>query len=111
MAANIFIYCPPAEDGPSWSLFEVELEAFFDGAAEDCGAGAGIAGFNLDCEIANGVDPHGLADRLKPFLMSVGVVPGTFFTVYSDGWEPGKSWRRVEVFGEDRWLSDANPHT
>lgn len=85
---------------------EEELESFFDGAAEDCGAGAGKAGFNLDYEFTEGVDVHAWADRLKPFLAGVGVRPGTRFDVFPDGWEPGGEWRSVEVFGEDRLRSD-----
>ena len=36
--------------------------------------------------------------RLAPQLPN----PGTKFDVLPDGWEPGREWRRVEVFGEDR---------
>ncbi len=98
MAANIYVYCPAGADGLSRSDLEAELEAFFGGAAEDCGAGSGIKGFNLDYELADGADPDAWAERLKPFLAGIGVLPGTFFTVYPDGWKPGQAWRRIEVF-------------
>ena len=106
MAANIYVYCPVGTDGLSRCDLEEELEAFFGSAAEDCGAGTGIAGFNLDFELAEGEDPHAWADRLKPYLASIGVRPGTKFDVFPDGWEPGMEWRRVEVFGEDRRRTD-----
>ena len=106
MAANIYIYCPAGADGLSRCNLEEELEAFFGGTAEDCGAGIGIAGFNLDYALAAGEDPHAWADRLKPFLAIIGVAHGTKFDVFSDGWEPGMEWRRVEVFGEDRRRTD-----
>ena len=109
MAANIYVYCPPGADGLPRGELEAELEEFFGGAAEDCGAGSGIKGFNLDYELAEGEDPNAWADRLKPFLAGLGVRPGTFFTVYPDGWVTGMAWRRVEVFGADRWLTEPDP--
>src|SRR3954449_7509091 len=102
MAANIYIYCPARDDGLSRCGLEEKLEAFFGGRAEDCGAGTGIEGFNLDYELTEGEDPHAWADRLEPFLAMIGARPGTKFDVFPDGWEPGIEWRRVEVFGEDR---------
>lgn len=102
MAANIYIYCPSAAvSGLSRSDLEEELEEFFGDAAEDCGAGSGEAGFNLDFDLEDGEDPQAWADRLKPFLAKIGVRKGTVFDVFPDGWEPGMEWRRVEVFGED----------
>jgi hypothetical protein len=106
MAANIYVYSPPGTDGLSRTDLEEALEAFFGDAAEDCGAGVGFAGFNLDYELAEDEDPHAWADRLKPFLASIGVRPGSKFDVFPDGWEPGMEWRRVEVFGEDRRRTD-----
>ena len=106
MAANIYIYCPSGVGGLDRCDLEEELEAFFGNAAEDCGAGTGLAGFNLDYELAEGEDPHAWADRLKPFLAHIGVRPGTKFDVFPDGWEPGMEWRRVEVFGEDQRRTD-----
>jgi hypothetical protein len=68
VAANIYVYCPAGADGLSRCDLEAELEAFFGGAAEDCGAGSGIKGFNLDYELADVEDPDTWAERLKPFL-------------------------------------------
>jgi hypothetical protein len=106
VAANIFVYCPSGTDGLARCDLEGELEAFFGDAAEDCGAGTGIKAFNLDYELAEGEDPHAWADRLKPFLESIGARPGTWFDVFPDGWEPGMEWRRVEVYGEDGRRTD-----
>ncbi len=109
MAANIFVYCPSAGCGLSRIDLEEELEVFFGEAAEDCGAGGGKDGFNLDYELTDGEDPDAWADRLKPFLERIGVRPGTTFDVFVDGWEPGMEWRRVEVFGTDRRLTKPDP--
>ena len=106
MAANIYIYFPADEDGSDREDVAEELEAFFGDAAEDCGAGSGLAGFNLDYVLADDEDPYAWADRLKPFLARLGVPPGTAFTVFPDGWEPGMEWRSVCVFGEDRRRTD-----
>jgi hypothetical protein len=106
--ANIYVYCPVGEEGPSRCELEKELEAFFGGAAEDCGAGTCQRGFNLDYEFTPGQDPHAWADRLKPFLAGLGVRSGTYFDVLPDGWEPGVEWRRVEVFGRD-WRRTDRP--
>jgi hypothetical protein len=110
VAANIYVYCPAGSEGLARCDLEEELAAFFGGAAEDCGAGAGKMGFNLDYELAEGEDPNEWSDRLKAFLATIPVRPGgTFFTVYPDGWEPGMPWRRVEVSGADRWVTERDP--
>jgi hypothetical protein len=109
VAANIYVYCPSGIPGLSRCDLEEELEAFFGNAAEDCGAGSGNAGFNLDCELAEGEDANVWADRLKEFLQRIGVRIGTVFEVFPDGWEPGIARRRVEVFGTDRWLTEREP--
>ena len=106
MPANIYIYCPVGKKGLSRADLAEELEEFFGDAAEDCGAGSGKAGFNLDYELADGEDPHAWGDRLKRFLKRIGVQPGTKFDVFPDGWKPGMEWRRVEVFGEDQRRTD-----
>lgn len=99
MAANIYIYCPANRAGLDRNDLEEELVRFFGDAAEDCGAGSGASGFNLDYELATGAEVHDWADRLKVFLVGIGVRAGTTFDVFPHGWEPGREWRRVEVFG------------
>jgi hypothetical protein len=106
MGANIYIYCPSDHPGLARCDLEEELEAFFGDAAEDVGAGGGAPGFNLDYELAEGEDPDAWADRLREFLKQVGVRSGTVFEVFADGWQPGMEWRSVEVFGEDRRLTN-----
>ncbi len=81
MAAKIYVYCPGGAAGLCRCDLEEKLEGFFGGAAEDCGAGSGNMGFSLDYELAAGEDPEAWAVRLKPFLASIGVRPGTFFPV------------------------------
>jgi hypothetical protein len=105
MAANIYVYCPSGGKGLSRADLEEELEEFFGDAAEDCGAGSGKDGFNLDYELEDDEDPEVWADRLKLFLQKIGVRPGTVFDVFVDGWEPGMEFRRVEVFGSNRRLT------
>lgn|GEM_PF-4277064 len=70
MAANVYLYVPASDDGPDREGIVDEMEAFFGGAAEECGAGAGADGFNLDYAFTPHQDPHVWADRLKPFLIS-----------------------------------------
>jgi hypothetical protein len=105
MGANIYVYCPSRKPGLSRCDLEEELETFFGNAAEDVGAGSGEAGFNLDYELAAGENVQQWADRLREFLKQIGVRPGTVFEVFVEGWKPGMAWRRVDVFGEDRWLT------
>ena len=64
------------------------------------------SGIILDYDLADGEDSHAWADRLTPFLVSIGVRLGTVFDVFPNGWEPGMEWRRVEVFGVDRRRAD-----
>lgn len=106
MAANIHVYVRATADGLGREDVAEELEAFFGAAAEECGAGTGAGGFNLDYELAAREDPHAWADRLGPFLAGLGVPPGTAFTVFPDGWELGAEWRSVCVYGEDRRRTD-----
>ncbi len=107
MAANIYVYCPSGEEGLYRGKLEAELEDFFGTSAELCGGGGGGAkGFNIDFELVDGEDLEAWVERLKSFLSNIGVRPSTFFTVHPDDWEPGMPWRRVEVFGEDRWLKE-----
>src|SRR5262249_37170018 len=103
--ANIYIYCPSGQPGLARCDLEEELETFFGSTAEDVGAGSGESGYNLDYELAKGENHEAWVDRLRVFLKQVGVRAGTVFEVFPDGWEPGMKWRRVEVFGEDRWLT------
>ncbi len=106
MAANIYVYCPPDMSGPDRYDLEERLETFFGDAAENCGAGSGEAGYHLDYELAEGEDPHEWADRLRPLLLGVRVRPGTVYDVFPDGWDTGREWRRVEVFGKDERRTD-----
>lgn len=107
MPADIYVYCPAGEEeGLIRGDLEYELEEFFGEAALVSGGGGGLMGFHIDFELADGQDVDAWVERLKVFLVQVGVRPSTFFTVYPDGWEPGTPWRRVEVFGTDRWLTE-----
>jgi hypothetical protein len=106
VGAKLYVYSPSGQPGLDRSDLEAVLEEFFDGAAEDVGAGSGQAGFNLDYELREGEVPQMWADRHRDFLRSIGVCPGTVLEVFADGWEPEQAWCRVEVFGEDRWLTE-----
>ena len=106
MPAHVYVYVPAADEGPYREGVAQALQAFFGTAAEDCGAGSGVRGFSLDCEMGAAKDPHAWADRLKPFLAGLGVPPGTAFTVFPDGWELGAESRSVCVYGEDLRRTD-----
>ena len=107
MAANIYIYFKSNDDdeGPDRSDLEEELEVFFGNSAEDCGAGSGLGGFNLDFALTPGEEIDAWAGRLKKFLLHLGVDSQTYFDSFVDGWEPGMERRRVEIYGSDRRLS------
>jgi hypothetical protein len=109
MATEIYIYCPSGEEGACRDDLEYEVEAFFGSAARFSGAGSGARGFNLDYQLADGQDVESWVGRLREFLKHAKARPGTCFEVYPAGWKPGAAWRRVEVFGADRWLTERDP--
>jgi hypothetical protein len=106
MGGNIYVYVPATDDGLDREDLADELEAFFGDAAEDCGAGSGKGGFNLDFELVEGSDVNAWADRLKPFLARLKIPRGSAFTVFPDEWELGMEWRSVCVYGEDQRRTD-----
>lgn len=106
MPATIYVYCNSSDGSPDRCDLEEALEEFFGAEAEDCGAGTGCGGFNLDFAVADGVDLDVLANRLKEFLVLIGVDPSTYFDVFCDNWTPGMEWRRVEVYGKDQRLTE-----
>jgi hypothetical protein len=105
MGAEIYVYCPNAEEGPDRSDLEDLLEGFFGAAARLTGGGGGTKGFNIDFELNAGENADQWADRLRAYLQTVGVRHGTAFEVFEAGWKDGMEWRRVEVFGRDRRLT------
>lgn len=111
MPTDIYIYSPPSVEGVEGACrsdLEDALEDFFDRAAESTGAGSGALGFNLDYALADGEDVEAWVARLRAFLRQANARPGTAFDVFPTGWEPGMPWRRVEVYGTDRWLTKSD---
>ena len=109
MATDIYIYCPSGEEGAIRGDLEDDVEEFFGDAARFSGAGSGVMGFNLDFELAAGEDVESWVVRLRDFLIQANARPSTFFEVFPDGWEPGQAWRRVDLKGGDRWLTERDP--
>src|SRR5262249_56345904 len=109
MATDIFIYCPSGDEGAIRGDLEYDLEGFFGQAAICTGGGGGVDGFNLDYELCDGQDVDSWVARLREFLKQAGAGRRTFFEVYPEEWEPGMVWRRVEVFGADRWTTERPP--
>lgn len=105
MATDIYIYFPTGKEGAGRGELQDDIEDFFGNAAEDVGAGSGIKGSNLDYELADGEDVEQWVTRLREFLRERGAKPGTWISVYPDGWQPGDPHRRVEVFGKDEWVT------
>jgi hypothetical protein len=105
MPTSVYIFCPSGEEGASRGVLEDELEEFFGAAAELSGGGGGVKGFNIDFELADGEDVDEWVSRLRQFLVQLRVRRGTRIQVFPDGWEHGMSWRRVEVFGSDQWVT------
>jgi hypothetical protein len=109
---DVYIYSPPPTEGVEGACrsdLEDAVEEFFGSAAEMTGAGSGSLGFNLDFALADGEDVESWVARLREFLKQANARPGTVFEVFPDGWEPGMAWRRVEVYGTDRWLTKRDP--
>ena len=107
MATEVYIYFPAADDMPVRGDMEIAVEDLFGRAARFAGGG-GAAGYNLDFALADGEDVDAWVIRLRELLRAEGAGAGTYFDVYPDGWRAGQSWRRVAVFGADRWLTDAD---
>ncbi|MCA9620179.1 MAG: hypothetical protein KC731_14245 [Myxococcales bacterium] len=105
--AHIYVYCGTDDDGLDRADLEAALEEFFGGRGEECGGGSGVHGFNVDFELATGEDPHPWVERLKSFLVQLGVSRSTYFDVFPEGWGPGAEWRRVEIFGADQRRTDS----
>lgn len=106
MGTEIYIYCPSGEEGAIRGDLEDEVEGFFGNAAMLTGAGGGLQGFNLDFELAEDQDVDVWVARLRDFLKQANARPSTFFDVYPEDWKPGMPWRRVHVFGEERWITE-----
>ncbi|MBY0228153.1 MAG: hypothetical protein K2W96_02615 [Gemmataceae bacterium] len=106
MTADIYIYFPTGKEGAGRTELEEELEGFFGGDARFSGAGSGVQGANLDFELEDGEDVGRWVTHRREFLRSHGAKPGTVFEVFPEDWEPGKPWRRVEVFGRDGWITE-----
>jgi hypothetical protein len=105
MGACIYIYCPTGEQGAMRGDLEDEVEEFFGGAAECVGGGSGVQGFNLDFELADGQDVESWVIGLREFLQQANARPSTFFEVFPENWKPGMAWRRIDLIGAERWLT------
>jgi len=110
VGAEIYINC---FDEPVWGHgairgnLEWDLEEFFGGAASQCGGSSGTEGFNLDFELAEGENLDHWVSRLREYLQQrpkTGRL--TYFDALPEDWAPGKPKRRVQVFGEDRWITE-----
>jgi hypothetical protein len=109
MATDIFNYCPSGDAGAIRGDLEYDLEGFFGEAASCTGGGGRVDGFNLDFELCDGQDEDSWVTRLREFLKRAGAGRRTFFDVYPKEGKPRMAWRRVEVFGADRWLTERPP--
>jgi hypothetical protein len=108
MSTNIYIYGGIDEDDElERDDLEDALRGVLKGAGRVTGAGCGGEGFNVDLSLAEGEDHDSWARRLVKLLRRLGAGPSTFFEVYPAGWKPGMGHRRVQVSGEDRWLTGA----
>ena len=109
MPTDIYIYCLSGEEGAIRGDLEYDVEEFFGAAARFSGARGGVPGFNLDFELADGEDVEAWVVRLRNFLKQENARPSTFFEVFPDGWKPAQAWRRVDLNGDDRWLTAREP--
>lgn len=110
MATDIYVYCPACDEESFRGDLEYDLEEFFGTAAANIGAGGGVDGFNLDYALRAGEDVEAWVARLRQFLAASEVAgPSTFFEVFPDGYKEGIAWRRVDLKGGDRWLTERDP--
>jgi hypothetical protein len=106
VAANIYIFCSAGVDELiRWDL-EEKLKVWLRRADEDFRAGVRKAEYNLHYEVREGHYAVGCAARVKAFLADKPGCPGTVLELFPDGWERGKPWLRLEVFGADRWVTE-----
>ncbi len=106
MSTDIYIYGPAEDDGLERDDLEDALRGLLGPAGRLTGAGSGVGGYNVDLTLAAGENLEVWIARLADLLRQLGAGPGTFFEVYPTGWKPGLPWRRIEVDGEDRWLTE-----
>lgn len=112
MSTNIYVYAGLDEDdGLYRDDLEDALRGLIKGVGQLTGAGSsfGDLGFNVDLSLPAGEDIDGWTDRLLEMLKRLGAGPRTFFEVYPSGWKRGMPYRRVEVSGKDRWLTENGP--
>jgi hypothetical protein len=111
MTTAIYIWFRDNEGEEDFDPSDVEeaLRGLPRSAVRLTGAGGGDGGFNFDLALADGQDLESWVARLVTLLRQQGVSPSTYFEVYPSGWKPGMPHRRVEVFGEDRWLTAQEP--
>ena len=77
-------------------------------AVQVTGAGGGDGGYNFDLALADGQDAEEWAARLATLLRGLVVGPSTYFEVYPPDWQPGVPHRRVAVYGDARWVTNAD---
>jgi hypothetical protein len=108
MSTDIYIYGGMDEDDELVrDDLEDALSGLLKGAGRVTGAGSGVKGFNVDLSLADREDLDSWTGRLVELLRRLGAGPSTYFEVYPSGWKPGLGHRRVQVSGEDRWLTGA----
>jgi hypothetical protein len=107
MSTNIYLYGGMDEDDDLYrDDLEDALRGILMGTGQLTGAGSGVEGFNVDLSLADGEDVDSWTVRLVELLKRLGAGPRTFFEVYPTGWKQGMPYRRVEVSGQDRWVTE-----
>jgi hypothetical protein len=108
MSTNISIYGGLDEDDQLYrDDLEDALRGLLKGAGRVTGGGCGGDGFNVDLSLADGEDLESWVGRLSKLLQRLGAGASTSFEVFPSGWKPGLGHRRVQVSGEERFVTGA----
>lgn len=109
VATDIYIY-GGSDEGDELYRDDLEdaLRGLLGSAGQLTGAGSGIGsdGYNVDLSLHAGADVELWVGRLVALLRELGAGPGTFFEVFPDGYREGMAWRRVDLAGGDRLLTE-----
>ncbi len=105
VTVNIMFPAPP----PGARRFETEddMMAFFSPFAEYLGFGTSSDdSTDVYLGIPDGADVEEWLARVCDVLRTAGAHPDTLIAVFPDGYWPGDGWRRVDLKGGDRWISE-----
>jgi hypothetical protein len=110
VAVNVNIMFPAKPTGAGRFETEEDMMTFFSPVAEYFGFGTSSDGStDVSLGIPDGEDVEEWLARMCDLLRAVGAHPDTFMAVFPEGNRPGDGWRRVDLKGGDRWVTEPDP--